>query len=421
MKKMLTLSFNIICWLFFFQSCMKVGNILPDSISNNSLDPQNPQNGTGGIINKPEDLFVANLDGIDAIFEIKGQSITKHTVLPENTYLNSAVLIDQKIYYSLESVKFNVLGVSEVYELDIKTGISKKISQFHQDAKSGVHSIAKAGQVLYASVQSNNNGFELYKYSNNQWQLTKDIEAGSVGSFPMNFLELNQVSYFLAYQANSGMELWSTKDGGSLHANLYTGAASSHVMPWFTKDNKIIATLKNPNSTTYDLYSIDEQGVMMILVSPGVGSNTGANPLSAYPFKNGVVANCYHSSNGRELCVSSNLSGQWSILDINSGSKSSNPKFFTLYKDQVYFQAEGSTGIELYRSNGTSFEMINDLLPGSASSYPENLMVIGEKLYFSAYGAQGPGMYSYDGASIVKITLQQKDLKFARSLLKPSR
>jgi ELWxxDGT repeat protein len=405
--------------IYSVTSCINSGNLLPISTAVKPQDINDP--GAGGLITNPEALFVANFDGKDAIFELKSSSMTKHTVLPDHTYLNSAVKIDKKIYYSLESISHNVLGVSEVYELDLITGISKKISQFHQDLTFGVSSITKAGKTLYASARTNSSGYELHKYTNNQWQLIKDIEVGIVGSFPAMFLELNDQSHFLAYQAASGMELWSTNSDGSLHANLYAGKASSHVMPWFVKDNQIIATSKNANSTSYDLYAINDQGQASKIISAASSASAGANPLSVYPYKSGVVANCHHDSSGRELCSSSTLSGQWTVIDINVGSKSSNPKFFTIFKDEVYFQAEGAFGIELYKFDGQVHSLVQDIQSGVASSYPENLMVINGKLYFSANGAQGQGMYSFDGTNLVRVTLQQKDLKFARSLLNPSR
>lgn len=412
--------FTIILSQFLLLSCINPGNILPDTLVNNALDPNNPEGGSGNVIVDPSALFVANIEGVDAIFELKSTSIVKHLVLPADSYLNSAVQIGQKIYYSLEATRFDTLGVSEVYELDIKTGVSKKISQFHQELTLGVSSITKAGNILYASARSNSDGFELHKYVNNHWQLVKDIESGVVGSFPTMFLEFKQNSYFLAYQAATGMELWSTKNDGSLHANLYAGKASSHVMPWFVKNDQIVVTAKNANTVAYDLYAVNEQGDVSKLLEPAAAANAGANPLNAYSYKDGVVASCHHDSTGRELCINSSMSGQWKILDINSGAKYSNPKFFTLYKGEIYFQAEADNGIELYKTDGDSFSLVNDLRPGSASSYPENLMVIGDKLYFSAYGIHGQGMYSYDGVNTTKITLAQKELKFARSLLHPS-
>ncbi len=309
--------------------CIEPGNIVSQTtkILPSGTGTSGNGGGTGGVITKTDALFVATYEGKETIFELKDQSITKHTILPEHTRFSSAVLINDKIYYSLESTRYDALGVSEVYELNVKTGVSKKISQFHNQLQYGVSSVAKAGNTLFASVKSSTAGFELHKYENGQWSLIKDIETGVVGSFPAFFIELNQVSYFLAYQVSSGMELWSTSAGGKLHANIYSGSASSHVMPWFVKDGKIIVTAKNPSSTNYDLYSVDEQGQFSKVVSANSAANGGANPLSVYPFKSGVVANCHHDTSGRELCVSSNLSGQWKVIEINSGNMSSNPKF----------------------------------------------------------------------------------------------
>lgn len=417
--------FFISLCLLVLSSCIKPGNILQQSNLNQPIGPGNPGSGsgggTGGVVSKTDSLFVATYDGKETIFELKDVSISKHTVLPDHARFGTAVLLDNKIYYSLESTRFDVLGVSEVYELDVKSGVSKKISQFHQELYKGVSAITKAGKTLYASVRSSNSGFELHKYNNGQWSLVKDIESGVVGSYPAMFIEFNQNSYFLAYQSGSGMELWSTNSDGVLHSNIYTGAASSHVMPWFIKDAKIFVTAKNPSSTSYDLYSVNEQGLAQKAVSPSSAASAGANPLSVYAYKAGAVSNCHHDASGRELCVSQNLADQWKVIEINAGSKSSNPKFFVNYKDQVYFQAEGNQGVELYRSNGDNAELVKDLKTGIDSSYPENLMVIGGKLYFSAYDKDGPSMFSYDGSDVVKVTLEQKNLKYARSLLNPSR
>lgn len=417
--------FTLLSFICILSSCTKSGNLIPSS-SLNPLDPikpgdpNNPPPGTGGKIENPAALFVATLDGNEAIFELKSSSIVKHTAIPHHGRLNSSVKINSKIYYSLESLHFDALGVSEVYELDIQSGQSQKISSFHSSSTRNVSSIFAAGTNLYASVKNESLGTELYLYENGTWKLLNDIETGSVGSYPAIAISNNQTAYFTSYKNSSGIELWTTDNNATLFVDSINGQGSSHVFPWFIKDGNIIATLKNPGTTSYDLYSIDSQKKVTKIVSAASSASSGANPLSVTPFKNGVVANCHHDSSGRELCVSDQLSGNWKVIDIYSGSKFSNPRYFVNYKDEMYFQAEGNLGIELYKTNGTTAELVKDIKSGSENSYPEGLMVIADKLYFSAYDEQGAGFFQFDGNAITKIKTGNQDLKFARSLLNAS-
>ncbi|KAJ1411415.1 hypothetical protein B484DRAFT_183016 [Ochromonadaceae sp. CCMP2298] len=91
------------------------------------------------------------------------------------------------------------------------------------------------------------------------------------------------------------------------------------------------------------------------------------------------------------------------VGDINPGPPSSNPRFFTTYRDQIYFQADdGQHGAELWRDYGllqtgsrandgshvgdATATLFLDLLPGSRGSSPAHLTVHSSYLYFTAEG-----------------------------------
>ena len=67
-------------------------------------------------------------------------------------------------------------------------------------------------------------------------------------------------------------------------------------------------------------------------------------------------------------------SGTPSLLaDINPGSSSSNPSFFTNVGGTVFFDAgDGVHGVELWRSDGTAAgtQLVSDINPGSAARTP---------------------------------------------------
>src|SRR5689334_12200220 len=71
------------------------------------------------------------------------------------------------------------------------------------------------------------------------------------------------------------------------------------------------------------------------------------------------------------------------IKDIAIGGDS-NPSGYVQYGSNVYFSADdGTTGIELWRSNGTTATLFADLHPTSGSN-PKLLTVANGKLFFIA-------------------------------------
>ena len=90
---------------------------------------------------------------------------------------------------------------------------------------------------------------------------------------------------------------------------------------------------------------------------------------------------------GRELYKMSSTGVVSLVVDIRSGTKSSDPRDFTTCGGTVYFTAFTDTrGRELWRTNGFSLgtTLVRDIAPGSASSNPRNLTCCHNRLYFTA-------------------------------------
>lgn len=132
--------------------------------------------------------------------------------------------------------------------------------------------------------------------------------------------------------------------------------------------------------------------------------------------------------------------------DINPGSASSNPRYLTVFNGLLIFQADdGTHGIETWRFDGSSAEMIEDFYPGgngegsffteylgelyyraangtgwhlvktdgttvsvvdSTAINPSYLTVYDGMLYFSGFDTGGLGyqLYRYDGSTITRVT-----------------
>jgi len=76
------------------------------------------------------------------------------------------------------------------------------------------------------------------------------------------------------------------------------------------------------------------------------------------------------------------------LTDIYPGVESSNPRYFTPFREAVYYQADdGVHGAELWRQVGSlQSSMFADLFPGTGTSSPSNLAVWNNELYFAANG-----------------------------------
>lgn len=93
------------------------------------------------------------------------------------------------------------------------------------------------------------------------------------------------------------------------------------------------------------------------------------------------------------------------VEDINPFD-SSFPSEMTAFDGWVYFTAHnGADGKELMRSNGSTTEVVADLNPGEAGSDPRRLMLFNGNLYFIARTATGGDqLWRTDGSSITNVT-----------------
>ena len=74
------------------------------------------------------------------------------------------------------------------------------------------------------------------------------------------------------------------------------------------------------------------------------------------------------------------------MANINAGSSDSNPGEFEALGNWLYFRADdGTSGPELWRTNGTSTTRVADInTAGTDGSYPYGLTALGSYIYFNA-------------------------------------
>ena len=92
------------------------------------------------------------------------------------------------------------------------------------------------------------------------------------------------------------------------------------------------------------------------------------------------------------------------VQDIRTGTDSSNPSGFTAFNGYLYFTATDAThGRELWRTNGTTTELVMDINTansGADSSNPDLFTALGDYLYFQANDAtHGYELWRTDGTT----------------------
>ncbi len=184
---------------------------------------------------------------------------------------------------------------------------------------------------------------------------------GCIGWPPGDFVPFGGLTYFIASDGVSGLELWRT-DGTTLGTTLV-----KDVCPGTCSAFSISLDPENPQ-----LHVVN--GRLVFVADDGV--------------------------HGRELWTSDGTeAGTQLVKDISPGP----PDFtfgvgMTVAGNAVFFRADdGEHGGELWRSDGTEAGtmLVADINPGKASSFPDEITPIGNAIFFSAFFVEprslGPG------------------------------
>jgi ELWxxDGT repeat protein len=242
--------------------------------------------------------------------------------------------------------------------------------------------------------------------------LIKDISTDLFvkSSNPRYFTEFNNKIYFSADDQVNGRELWvsdGTTNGTYLLKDINDGQNGSSPNRFIAYNNELFFTCD-----TNEIWKTDgtENGTVLVA---NLGSDTTFGHNTQFTEFNGKL---YFSGDSiaddAELWVTNGTqNGTYMLKDINLLesnasnpnilSQGSNPSFFTVYNNKLYFSADdGINGIELWETDGTEQGTILsiDIDPGSEDASPSSLIVFKNKLFFAAGGDDnGTELWSSDG------------------------
>lgn len=246
------------------------------------------------------------------------------------------------------------------------------------------------GNSLYFKVVNS-----IYNYHDELWtsqgqstntQLVKEYSPGEITT---NYYNISGTLYFVEEDPASGPELWTsngTLPGTFLIKDIYPGQQGS--FPFFlTPFNGKIMFSAISQSTGAELWLSDATSGGTVMVKDiNKATTLGSSPGSMYKgtaaLGKKIVFNAFELRHGNELFISDgSTQGTRLINDILPGPDGSNPGNFLAKKEAVYFQAFGTTGNPIYKTDGTSAGL-KKMIDLNINAYISNYAVADNGLIF---------------------------------------
>jgi ELWxxDGT repeat protein len=251
-----------------------------------------------------------------------------------------------------------------------------------------------------------------------------DLNPGSVGSFPSNFIAFAGSLCFSAYNFELGRELWRY-DGASITlvsnindnaSDLGGGFMQGHdsVPDWFTLFNGALYFSAFDERRGGELWRYDGTRVVRVAdVNPDPNDTIKILPKSSWPQELTVMNNALYFSadDGGGFAPFPNYE-LWRYDGVRAAmvtnihpnfdtNYSSYPHELTAFNNALYFVADdGSRGYELWKCDGVRALLLADINPGTNGSVPKHLTVFNNAIYFRALDdLRGYELWKTDGTN----------------------
>jgi ELWxxDGT repeat protein len=242
--------------------------------------------------------------------------------------------------------------------------------------------------------------------------LVKDIELGASDSYPGWFTDLNGAMIFVADDNTYGQELWrsdGTEAGTALVTEIFPGLHYFSLNPRLTSFNGLIYFTASNGTNGEELWKTDgtAAGTMMVKdIRPGSASGIDSEYSDSYLINvNGTLFfTAADGSHGVELWKSDGTAeGTVMVKDIYPGASGSSPVTLTNVNGTLFFSAtDGITGHDaLWKSDGTNAGtvLVKDMAPGAGGG-PSELTDAGGTLFFAFDGGTtGTELWKSDGTA----------------------
>ncbi|MFC1746120.1 ELWxxDGT repeat protein [Candidatus Riflebacteria bacterium] len=327
---------------------------------------------------------------VPGAFSFSGNSIifTPTTYLVNGSYMVSLTTsIKDSSANALESAlsfQFAVLGtvlVKDIYP-GMGDGPNSSAPQYTTDVNG----------TLFFSASDATNGRELWKSDGTSagTVLVKDIYPGTSNSNPTFLTNVNGTLFFIATDGSNGRELWKsdgTSGGTVMVMDINPGGGSSGPRD-LINHNGTLFFQANDGTNSREPWKSD--GTTTMIKDIDVGGPSEAQFFTS--FNDIVIFDATCASGGEPHRTDGTEAGTYRIKDIYEGSTQSDPIYFTVYNNAVYFRARDlqdatQHGYELWKTDGLEAGTVlaHDLRSGTGNSSPGYLTVSNGILFFTAY------------------------------------
>ncbi|MEL6388656.1 MAG: hypothetical protein AAFQ02_00725 [Bacteroidota bacterium] len=287
--------------------------------------------------------------------------------------------------------------------------------------------------LLYFSAEDGTNGQELWTYDGDT-MIMQEIRTGALGSIPQNFTIYDDKLYFTAIGHDTlGRELWYT-DGVTTEmvADIWPGPEGSSARELTVAGGRLYFTAED-SLHGRELWTYD--GTTVELVEDVIPGPTSSSPQSLVEHQDELFLGAFDSLvgfelrrvQGTDLSLVADLSTRTSTaagsvpivsyqdeLLINVFDDSAQSVYiwrngvierlgegfiqeFLHYDDLLYMSYDAtSSGMELYRYDGTTLSLALDIVPGVQSSFPQAPIRYGDRMFWNSSG----GTILTDGRTI---------------------
>ncbi|TDU66625.1 ELWxxDGT repeat protein [Prosthecobacter fusiformis] len=249
---------------------------------------------------------------------------------------------------------------------------------------------------LFAVAANTANNLEVRRLNTgtSTFDILREIGTTTTGSSPQELTVVGNRLYFTA-DNGEGRALYVSNGtpGGTGDQNTAIVADS---LPGTDPGN-----LTALGTDTLVFTAFDENGVLgLYFCNPDETTLSTPISLPLAQFEDNSVAteftvigdSVYFLINGAQLWVTNGIDSATMVKDFQVGNASSFPTGMTKFGDNVFFSAtDGTSGQELWKTNGTTTERVKDIRTGVNGSSPDSFTPAGETLFFIANVPTGAG------------------------------
>jgi trimeric autotransporter adhesin len=284
------------------------------------------------------------------------------------------------------------------------------------------------GSFFFVANTSTSDDLELWKSDGSTAGTVRvsDINPGTAGSMPEDFMEFNNTLYFTADNGTAGREIWKTDGttgGTQIVKDIFPGSNSAfmkfccgafYFRNVWEHNGSFFFIANTSGSDDIELWKSDGSAAGTVRVADINPGTTGSDPAGFVPFNNLLLFSAFTAAQGREVWkTDGTTAGTQLVKDIYSGTGNGIPYSFynfISYNGAVYFTAfsQSSSDNEIWKTDGTTSgtQEVMDIYTGTNGSYANSFTLLpNDNLIFIAEDAtHGEELWSmyFSGATSVE-------------------